>query len=72
VSTSNNNLKNTIMMIKANATNGWDLEDIGQFSVSREEWNNYTNNEFEDMGLAIVNNQFNGDLAKAYDTIVGR
>ena len=60
------------MMIKANATNGWDLEDIGQFSVPREEWNNYTNNEFEDMGLAIVNNQFNGDLAKAYDTIVGR
>ena len=58
------------MILEANANNGWDLEDIGQFSVAREEWNNYTNNEFEDMGLAIVNNQFNGDLAKAYDAVV--
>ncbi len=60
------------MTLEVNATNGWDLEDIGQFSVAQDEWNNYTNNEFEDMGLAIVNNQFNGDLAKAYEAIVGR
>ena len=60
------------MLLQVNATNGWDLEDIGQFSVPREDWNKYTNNEFEDMGLAIVNNQFNGDLAKAYDVVVGR
>ena len=58
------------MILEANANNGWDLEDIGQFSVAREEWNNYTNNEFKDMGLEVVNNQFNGDLAKAYDAVV--
>jgi len=58
------------MILEANANNGWDLEDIGQFSVPQEEWNNYENYEFEDMGLAIVNNQFNGDLEKAYDAVV--
>ena len=49
---------------------GWDLEDIGQFSVPAKDWNKYTNNQFEDMGLEIVNTKFNGNLALAYDTVV--
>lgn len=60
------------MLLQADATNGWDLEDIGQFSVPAKDWNKYTNNQFEDMGLEVVNTKFNGDLALAYQTVVGR
>lgn len=57
-------------MIKLNENNWADLGDIGQFSVKESDWGKYTNIDFELMGEKIVNEQYNGNLGLAYDTIV--
>ena len=54
----------------SNLQTAYDLEDIGQFSVQASEWNNFTNEEFGTMGAEVVNNQFAGDLGKAYDQLI--
>ena len=48
----------------------YDLEDIGQFSVSRDEWADFTNEEFGQLGAEVVNQDFGGDLKLAYDVLV--
>ena len=53
-----------------------DYADIGQFSVDRSKWKDYTDEEFYEMGKKIVKDDFDGDvdrdkgIDKAYDTIV--
>ena len=48
----------------------YDLEDIGQFSVSENEWSDFTNEEFGQLGAEVVNQDFGGDLKLAYDVLV--
>ena len=48
----------------------YDYEDIGQFSMNRESWGNYTNKQFEKIGKDIVENDYDGNIKKAYDSIV--
>jgi|TARA_R110000868_G_scaffold116872_8_gene310781 hypothetical protein len=48
----------------------YDYEDIGQFSMDRESWSNYTNKQFEKIGKDIVENDYDGNVKKAYDSIV--
>ena len=51
-------------------TTAYDLEDIGQFSVSENEWSDFTNEEFGQLGAEVVNQDFGGDLKLAYDVLV--
>lgn len=48
----------------------YDYEDIGQFSMPDSEWKNYSQEDFNRIGRKIVKEQFNGDLTRAYDSIV--
>lgn len=48
----------------------YDYEDIGQFSMPNSEWKNYSQEDFNRIGRKIVKEQFNGDLTRAYDSIV--
>ncbi|MDA7670295.1 hypothetical protein N8587_03195, partial [Akkermansiaceae bacterium] len=48
----------------------YDYEDIGQFSMNRDSWGNYTNKQFEKIGKDIVENDYDGNIKKAYDSIV--
>lgn len=48
----------------------YDYEDIGQFSMPNSEWKNYSQEDFNKIGRKIVKEQFNGDLTRAYDSIV--
>lgn len=48
----------------------YDYEDIGQFSMPDSEWKNYSQEDFNKIGRKIVKEQFNGDLTRAYDSIV--
>ena len=57
-------------MIKLNENNWADLSDIGQFSIDESNWGKYTDNEFELIGERVVNEQYNGNIGLAYDTIV--
>ncbi len=54
----------------ADLSTAYDLEDIGQFSVSQDEWSDFTNEEFGRLGADVVNEDFGGDLGLAYDTLV--
>lgn len=48
----------------------YDYQDIGQFSMPDSEWKNYSQEDFNRIGRKIVKEQFNGDLTRAYDSIV--
>jgi hypothetical protein len=47
-----------------------DYSDIGQFSISRSNWSMFTEEDFYEKGKNIVKKEYNGDIEKAYDTIV--
>jgi hypothetical protein len=47
-----------------------DYMDIGQFSVADSDWKNYSEEDFLKMGKKIVDEQFDGDIERAYDNIV--
>lgn len=48
----------------------YDYEDIGQFSVADSEWKNYSQEDFRRMGKKIVKEKYNGDLSRAYNSVV--
>jgi hypothetical protein len=48
----------------------FDYMDIGQFSVPDSDWRKYSQEDFLKMGKKIVDEQFDGDLGRAYDKIV--
>jgi len=60
------------MIVIVDNKNWADLADIGQFSMNEELWCQFDNVHFENIGLDIVNNQFNGNIGVAYKEVVGR
>lgn len=56
--------------VDGGGVNDYDYEDIGQFSMPDSEWKNYSQEDFNRLGRKIVEEQFNGDLTRAYDSIV--
>jgi len=46
-----------------------DYADIGQFSLPDSEWKK-TEKEYIELGKKIVKTKFNGDIGKAYDSVV--
>jgi hypothetical protein len=57
-------------LVTLNEINYADLGDIGQFAVSEDKWNLFTEEQFELMGEKIVNEVYEGDVEKAYDELV--
>jgi len=47
-----------------------DHADIGQFATPEEEWKNHDEDYFYKKGMEIVANDYNGDVAKAYNAVV--
>lgn len=56
--------------VNGGGVDDYDYEDIGQFSMPDSEWKNYSQEDFNRIGRKIVEEQFNGDLTRAYDSIV--
>ena len=56
--------------IKDNDEYWSDYSDIGQFSISRSNWSMFTDEDFYEKGKEIVKKEYNGDIEKAYITIV--
>jgi len=48
----------------------YDYADIGQFSMDREAWSDFTDKQFEKIGKDIVEVDYDGNIEKAYESIV--
>jgi len=48
----------------------YDYADIGQFSMDREEWSDFTDKQFEKIGKDIVEVDYDGNIEKAYESVV--
>jgi hypothetical protein len=48
----------------------YDYADIGQFSMNREAWSDFTDKQFEKIGRDIVEVDYDGNIEKAYESIV--